>query len=114
MAGRLRVRQIDDDEGQRLLRIVRRGTGSVVTWRRAQMMLLSAQGMDAAIAEVAFASEDRAPRRRLRATYTRYFALDGTDHPTHCEQASMIRRSIIWRTNHAYDQRLRRSFTGQT
>jgi len=29
----------------RLLRIVRRSTGSVVTWRRAQMVLLSARGM---------------------------------------------------------------------
>jgi len=57
---RLRVREIDDDEGRRLVRIVRRGTGSVVTWRRAQMVLLSAQGMDvAAIARVAFTSEDR-------------------------------------------------------
>lgn len=43
-----------------MLRIVRRGTGSVVTWRRAQMVLLSAQGMPVAgIAEVAFTSEDR-------------------------------------------------------
>ncbi len=42
------------------MRIVRRGTGSVVTWRRAQMVLLSAQGMDVpAIARVAFTSEDR-------------------------------------------------------
>jgi transposase len=57
---RLRVREIDDDEGRRLVRIVRRGSGSVVTWRRAQMVLLSAQGMDAAqIAKVAFTSEDR-------------------------------------------------------
>jgi transposase len=57
---RLRVREIDDDEGRRLMRIVRRGSGSVVTWRRAQMVLLSAQGMDAAaIARVAFTSEDR-------------------------------------------------------
>ena len=32
----------------RLVRIVRRGSGSVVTWRRAQMVLLSAQGMDVA------------------------------------------------------------------
>ena len=56
----LRVREIDDDEGQRLVRIIRRGSGSVVTWRRAQMMLLSAQGMDvAAIAKVGFTSEDR-------------------------------------------------------
>jgi transposase len=57
---RLRVREIDDDEGRRLVRIIRRGSGSVVTWRRAQMVLLSAQGMDAVgIAKVAFTSEDR-------------------------------------------------------
>ena len=60
MTERLRVREIGDDEGRRLVRIVRRGSGSVVTWRRAQMVLLSAQGMDvAAIAKVAFTSEDR-------------------------------------------------------
>jgi transposase len=60
VAERLRVREIGDDEGRRLVRIVRRGSGSVVTWRRAQMVLLSAQGMDAAaIAKIAFTSEDR-------------------------------------------------------
>ncbi|WP_232839061.1 IS630 family transposase [Streptomyces triticisoli] len=60
MAERVRVREIDDDEGQRLLRTIRRGTGSVVTWRRAQMVLLSAQGMPVAkIAEVTFTSADR-------------------------------------------------------
>ncbi|MEU8769951.1 IS630 family transposase [Streptomyces griseus] len=58
MAERVQVREIDDD--RRLLRIVRRGTGSVVTWRRAQMVLLSAQRMPAAkIAEVTFTSADR-------------------------------------------------------
>ncbi|MEU0678243.1 IS630 family transposase [Streptomyces sp. NPDC006172] len=60
MAERVQVREIDDDEGRRLLRIVRRGTGSVVTWRRAQMVLLSAQRMPVAkIAEVTFTSADR-------------------------------------------------------
>ena len=60
MTERLRVREIDDDEGRRLVRIIRRGSGSVVTWRRAQMVLLSAQGMDVpAIVKVAFTSEDR-------------------------------------------------------
>ena len=44
----------------RLLGIVRRGSGSVVTWRRAQMILLSAQAMDVAqIAQVTFTSADR-------------------------------------------------------
>lgn len=60
VAERVRVREIDDDEGQRLLRVIRRGTGSVVTWRRAQMVLLSAQGMPVVkIAEVTFTSADR-------------------------------------------------------
>src|SRR5438876_6927998 len=60
MAERVRVRDITSEEGNRLLRIVRRSSGSVVTWRRAQMVLLSAQRMDvAAIARVAFTSEDR-------------------------------------------------------
>jgi transposase len=59
VAERARVREIDDDEGRRLVRIVRRGQGSVVTWRRAQMVLLPAQGMaPATIAKVAFTSED--------------------------------------------------------
>jgi len=37
----------------------------------------------------------------------RYFALDGTDHNSHKEQASMIRRYIIWRNRNAHDRRLR-------
>ena len=60
MAERVRVREISNEEGNRLLRIVRRSSGSVVTWRRAQMVLLSAQGMDVPqIAKVAFTSMDR-------------------------------------------------------
>ena len=37
----------------------------------------------------------------------RYFALDGTDHGSHREQASMIRRYIIWRNRNAHDKALR-------
>ena len=59
MAGRVRVREIDDDEGNRLMRIVRRGSGSVVTWRRAQIVLLAAQRMPATrIAQVVFSDPD--------------------------------------------------------
>jgi hypothetical protein len=39
---------------------------------------------------------------------------EGTDHATHREQASMIRRYIIWRKTHAYDERLRRVVERQT
>lgn len=47
--------------------------------------------------------------RLLRAQFTalRYFTLDATDHASHKEQGSMIRRYIIWRNNHAQDERLR-------
>jgi len=56
----LRVRELSNEEGNKLLRTVRRSSGSVVTWRRAQMVLLSAQGMDVSqIARVAFTSPDR-------------------------------------------------------
>jgi hypothetical protein len=49
-----------DHQGQRLLVILRRSTGSVVPWRRVQMILLSAQGMPVPpIAEVTFTSPDR-------------------------------------------------------
>ncbi len=38
----------------------------------------------------------------------RYFALDGTDHDSHGEQASMIRRYIAWRNRHVTDPTLRK------
>ncbi len=46
---------------------------------------------------------------RIEAQFTalRYFALDGTDHPSHLEQPRMIRRYIAWRNPHAHDQQLR-------
>src|SRR4051812_5160272 len=60
MVHAVQVRAISNEEGNRLLQIVRRGTGSVVTWRRAQMVLLSAQRMPVPkIAEVTFTSTDR-------------------------------------------------------
>jgi hypothetical protein len=46
MAEPVRVREISNEEGNRLLRIVRRSAGSAVTWRRSQTVLLSAQGTD--------------------------------------------------------------------
>ncbi len=60
--------------------------------------------------EVAYTPTNSSWLNRIEAQFTalRYFALDGTDHASHAEQASMIRRYIIWRNNHAYDERLRR------
>ena len=47
---------------------------------------------------------------RIEAQFTalRYFALDGTDHESHREQASMIRRYIAWRNRHVTDPDLRK------
>jgi hypothetical protein len=56
--------------------------------------------------EIAHTPSNASRLNRIEAL--RYFALDGTDHASHKEQASMIRRYIIWHNNHAYDERLRR------
>ena len=63
--------------------------------------------------EIAYTPTNSSWLNRVEAQFTalRYFALDGTDHASHKEQASMIRRYIIWRNNHAYDERLRRVIT---
>jgi transposase len=60
-------------------------------------------------AEIAYTPTNSSWLNRIEAQFTalRYFTLDGTGHATHQEQASMIRRYIIWRNNHAYDERLR-------
>jgi transposase len=60
--------------------------------------------------EIAYTPANASWLNRIEAQFTalRYFALDGTDHASHKEQASMIRRYIIWRNNHAYDEQLRR------
>ena len=60
--------------------------------------------------EIGYTPTNSSWLNRIEAQFTalRYFTLDGTDHVSHKEQASMIRRYIIWRNNHAYDERLRR------
>ncbi len=59
--------------------------------------------------EIAYMPTNSSWLKRIEAQFTalRYFALDGTDHVSHTEQGSMIRRYIIGRNKHAADQRLR-------
>jgi transposase len=59
--------------------------------------------------EIAYTPTNSSWLNRIEAQFTalRYFALDGTDHPSHKVQASMIRRYIAWRNNHVTDPRLR-------
>ena len=56
-------------------------------------------------AEIAYTPTNSSWLNRVEAQFTalRYFTLDGTDHASHTEQATMIRRYIIWRNNHAYE-----------
>jgi transposase len=59
MAEPVRVRRLSDQEGQQLLRITRRGTGSAVRLRRAMVVLASAGGNTVpAIARLVQADED--------------------------------------------------------
>jgi hypothetical protein len=160
---RLRVREIDDGEGRRLVRIVRRGSGSVVTWRRAQMVLLPARGMD--VTAISAATCAPATRRRCGSRSsattshptwpTAKTSAPGSGRPTATSNSltrprsaswwnrieaqsprcgtsrstapttpatlsrpALIRRYIIWRNNHAYDERLcrdrRRKITATT
>jgi hypothetical protein len=58
--------------------------------------------------ELAYVPTNASWLNRIEAQFTalRYFAVDGTDHASHTEQASMIRRYIAWRNRNAHDRRL--------
>jgi hypothetical protein len=58
--------------------------------------------------ELAYVPTNASWLNRIEAQFTapRYFAVDGTDHPSHAEQASRIRRYIAWRNRNARDRRL--------
>lgn len=70
-------------------------------WRRPTVPSV-ADWAEANNAEIAFIPTDSSWLKRIEAQFTalRYFALDGTDHRSHREQGSMIRRYIIWRNRH--------------
>jgi transposase len=59
--------------------------------------------------ELAYTPTNASHLNRIEAQFTalRYFTLDGTDHVSHSEQASMIRRYIAWRNRNAHDKRLK-------
>jgi transposase len=59
--------------------------------------------------ELAYVPTNASWMNRIEAQFQalRYFTLDGTDHRSHKEQNSMIRRYIIWRNRHEQDEKLR-------
>jgi hypothetical protein len=94
VAERVRVREVSNQEGTRLLRTVRRSTGSVVTWRRAQMVLLSARAWasprsyPAVMPGAPYYAEAFSPRP---GRCFRLATQDGQGGPMHCPQ------SLVWR-----------------
>ncbi|MCL7458252.1 transposase [Micromonospora sp. MSM11] len=66
--------------------------------------------------ELAYTPTNSSWLNRIEAQFTalRYFALDGTDHTSHKDQGSIIRRYIIWRNKHATDERLRQVVNRRT
>ncbi|WP_344137515.1 transposase [Luedemannella flava] len=59
--------------------------------------------------EIAYTPTSSSWLNHIEAQFTalRYFTLDGTDHASHKEQGSMIRRYITWRNRNAQNERLR-------
>ncbi|WP_435130322.1 helix-turn-helix domain-containing protein [Actinacidiphila sp. bgisy144] len=59
--------------------------------------------------EIAYTPTNSSWLHRIEAQFAalRYFAFDGTDHPSRMTQGSMIRRYIIWRNKNASDKRLK-------
>ena len=59
--------------------------------------------------ELAYVPTDASFLNRIECHFAalRYFALDGTDHRSHEEQNSMIRRYLIWRNANTDDDELR-------
>ncbi|MGH7751961.1 MAG: IS630 family transposase, partial [Gemmatimonadales bacterium] len=58
--------------------------------------------------EFAYTPANSSWLNRIEAQFTALRYLDGTDHASHKEQGSMIRRYIIWRNGHTTDARLRK------
>jgi hypothetical protein len=59
--------------------------------------------------EIAYTPTNSSWLNRIETQFTalRYVVLDGTDHPSHRAQGSMIRRYITWRDKNAADKRLK-------
>ena len=59
--------------------------------------------------ELAYVPTNASWLNRIEAQFQalRYFTLDGTDHASHHEQASMIRRYIAWRNRNTQHHKLR-------
>ena len=68
---------------------------------------------DANNVELAYVPTNASWLNRIESQFQalRYFALDGTDHRSHEEQNTMIRRYIAWRNRNAKDKALREVIT---
>ena len=64
--------------------------------------------------ELAYVPTNASWLNRIKAQFQalRYFRLDGTDHKSHDDHNSMIRRYIIWRKRNAHDKTGTSGFSG--
>jgi len=95
------------DEARGLRAIVVDNFSPHLTTRRDQRVAAWARANNV---EIAYTPTNSSWLNRIEAQFTalRYFALGGTDHRTHQEQGSMIRRYIAWRNPNAENRELRR------
>ena len=108
MAEPVRARRLTDQEGRRLLQIVRRGKHGSVRVRRAMIIMASASGtLVPAIARLA-ADKTPAIRRWARANPieaqsgpVRALVMGGSDHGNHPALARKLQACLRWRNAHA-------------
>ncbi len=92
-----RIHQPYVREGQRTGGLALRGSTRHGPWAEANNV------------ELAYVQTNASWLNRIEAQFQalRYFTLDGTDHRSHEEQNSMIRRYISWRNRNTQDKTLR-------
>ena len=113
MAEPVRARRLSDQEGQRLLQIVRRGKHESVRVRRAMIIRASASGtLVPAIARLVAADEDtvrdvihafNAGANPVEAHFgpLRTFVMGTSGHPNHPALARRLQACLRWRNAHA-------------
>ncbi|MEU8186118.1 helix-turn-helix domain-containing protein [Micromonospora carbonacea] len=112
VADLVRVRRLSDLEGQQLLRITRRGTGSAIRLRRAMVVLASAGGNTVpAIARLVQADEDTIRQVIHRFNEMGMASLDPQWAGGRPRQISSDEEQFIVETAHTRPEKLGRPFT---
>lgn len=93
MAEPVRVRRLTDQAGQRLQRIVRRGSTSAVRYRRAMLLLASTGGNRVPVTAKLVQADEDGPLWQ--------FTLANSNHPNHTVQTRQLHGYLRWRNANA-------------